>query len=429
MCRPSRAVLLFSLLSLCLGVGSAVAQENADRRVAVIDFTPLTNASSAYSQICSDTLSIELERVGYTLIPGDAVRLAFQGSALDTPAVIKAARAIGADVVVVGFYVIEGNTIFIGVRAIDTKSEAVAISTEESGAAGFEVFDTIDMIAADVARRIQQALKPVQKADVVIEREDVRVETTVVEEIVELGTPLTLILRSRDEGAVVYADDIELGTIADGILEIHTKEGSLLALTLRKDGFHDRSVEFTASDEKPDIKARPLVRKGSPELAVRTALDRPFGLDAAVRWFFLDDTLTAEAGGGLFFIPFQYPEFLSFGQSALISEPGGSFTLSLAGGGKVYPMAFLQPGRPVQPYLSLDLVADILLTTSPSGAPLSLIAIARGGSAMGLRWILKNFSLSADIQVLSPVFLNLGGLAGAESQPVVRLRLEVALPW
>ncbi|HPE36703.1 MAG TPA: hypothetical protein PK625_06095 [Spirochaetales bacterium] len=409
----------------CAAAPSAQAQEARERVVAVLDFVPLAGASNAYAQLCSDTVGLELERLGYVVVAPDKVRSSFKGNALDDAAAIALARRLEADVVVTGFYVIEADQIRIGVRAIDALAEAVAVSVQESGAAGFEVFDTIDGVAARVAQRVRAALQPIQKAEVVIERENVIVETTVVEEVVELGVPVTLTLRSRDEGAQIVAGDQVLGTVTDGVFVLDTKADALLVLTLRSPGFHDRTVKLVVNPEKPERRLPGLVRVAGRELAFATGLDRPFGLDGAVRWHFLDGLLAAQAAAGFHFIPYSYPDFLSFGQDSNLDVPGGAFDLNLGGGGRVYPLAPFAKGLAFQPFLSASLDVDILLMT---GDQLGFSLTTRLGLGAGVKQSFRAFDLAASFAVVSPVFLGLGTMPGT-GMPTLRLLLEVALPW
>lgn len=233
-------VILALALAAALAVGQAGAQAAA-RRVAVFEFAPLAGSSAAYARLFADSLGLELERQGYRVVQAARLKELLAVPATDLAAAVTAARFAGADVAVVGFYLIEGQRLRIGARAVDLASEAVALSVEAAGAAGFDIFDTIDALSADLAARIRVALEPVLRPETIVEREEIIVETVVVEEVLELGTPITVTLLSSDEGAVLRAvdparGDPELGIVAEGLLELATKEGAALALILSKDG-------------------------------------------------------------------------------------------------------------------------------------------------------------------------------------------------
>ncbi|HOX92065.1 MAG TPA: hypothetical protein PLC54_04020, partial [Spirochaetales bacterium] len=263
------------------------------------------------------------------------------------------------------------------------------------------------------------------KSVVTVEREEIRHETVVVEETIELGTPVSLILRSKDEGTKVSASGEELGTITDGALTLSTKEGALLALELEKDGYFQRDVSIVATAEQPEARLPRLVRVPGRELAFATGLDRPLGLDAMLRWHYLDGALSAEALLGFHYVPYRYPEFLWFGFDPLIKADGGAYILSLGGGGRVYPLAFFFPGLKLRPFLGAGIELDGMLMT---GQGLTPALLARLTISTGMALSFPGLDLCLNLKTIPPLALGLGTVASTE-MPNLRLLVEVALPW
>lgn len=412
----------------------AAQGRSAARRVAVFEFVPLAGSSAAYARLFADSLALELERQGYRIVPAAQLKELLAVPATDLAAALTAARFAGADVAVVGFYLIQGQRLRIGARAIDLASEAVALSAEAEGAAGFDIFDTIDALSADLAARVRVALEPILKPETIVEREEIIVETVVVEEILELGTPITITLLSSDEGAVLRAvdpvrDDPELGVVVEGRLKLATKEGAALALIVSKDGYYPRRLSFTASAAEPERALPRLTAKPVPELFFRASLDRPFGLEAGLRRYLFSESLGLEASVGFFFVPYAYPQFMRFGVEPYIDEPGGALDLSLGAAAALYPLSLLAPSSRLRPFIHAGLASD-LSAAFAAGASLPPVAwTLRGTGGLGLRYGGRGYSVAFALSFASPVMLSLGALQGTESPMALRLSAEVALPW
>lgn len=109
-------------LALALAAAFAASRAGAQevpRRVAVFEFAPLLGSSAAYARLFADSLGLELERQGYRVIQAARLKELLAAPATDLAAAVTAARFAGADVAVVGFYLIEGQRLRIGARAID----------------------------------------------------------------------------------------------------------------------------------------------------------------------------------------------------------------------------------------------------------------------------------------------------------------------
>lgn len=289
-------------------------------------------------------------------------------------------------------------------------------------------------MSADLAGRVRVALEPVLRPETIVEREEIIVETVVVEEVLELGTPIALTLLSSDEGAVLRAvdpvrGDPELGVVAEGRLELATKEGAALALILSKDGYYPRRLTFIASAAEPERALPRLMAMPVPELFFRAALDRPLGLEAGLRRYLFSGSLGLEASAGFFFMPYAYPEFMRFGIVPSIDEPGGALGLSLGAAAAFYPLNLLAPSIRLRPFIHAGLISD-LSAAFATGASLPPVAwTLRGLGGMGLRYVWRGYSVAFALSFISPVVLSLGALQGTESPMALRLSAEVALPW
>lgn len=428
----ARAILLV-ILAAAVAAGQAGAQAAA-RRVAVYEFVPLAGSSAAYARLFADSLALELERQGYRIVAAARLKELLAVPATDLAAAVAAARFAGADVAVVGFYLIEGQRIRIGARAVDLASEAVALSLEAEGAAGFDIFDTIDALSADLAARVRVALEPVLKSETIVEREEIIVETVVVEEVLELGTPITVALLSGDEGAVVRAEDPargdpELGVVNEGRLELATKEGAALALIVGKEGHYPKRLSFTASAAEPERRLPRLTAKPASELFFRAALDRPFGLELGYRRYLLAESLAVDAAAGLYFVPYAYPAFMRFGVDPTIDELGGAVDLSLGAAAAFYPLSLLVPSLRLRPFIHAGLGSDLTLALAAGSGSPPISWTLRGLGGLGLRYGGRGYSLALALSFISPAMLSLGALQGTESPMGLRLSAEVTLPW
>lgn len=428
----ARFILALALAAAC--AADRAGAQDAPRRVAVFEFAPLAGSSAAYARLFADSLALELERQGYRIVQAARLKELLAVPATDLAAALTAARFAGADVAVVGFYLIEGQRLRIGARAVDLASEAVALSLEAEGAAGFDIFDTIDTLSVDLAGRVRVALEPVLKPETIIEREEIIVETVVVEEVLELGTPITVTLLSSDEGAVLRAvdparDDPELGVIVEGRLELATKEGAALALILSKDGHYPRRLSFTASAAEPERTLPRLTAKPVPELFFRAALDRPFGLEFGLRRYLFSASLGLESSAGFFIIPYVYPAFMRLGVEPSIDEPGGALVLSLGAAAAFYPLNLLAPSIRLRPFILAGFASDFTDASSAEASSGGVAWALRGVGGLGLRLGGSGYSVAVALSFISPVILSLGGLQGTESPMALRLSAEVALPW
>lgn len=412
------------LLVLCiviLGVLLA-AQETKliERTVAVFDFEPMSGSVADYSSLCADTIAIELERIGYTVLDTAAIRKAYKGSLLDDSAVIQFAKAQNADVVVMGFYIVEGASLHIGVRAIDILTGLIAVAIFDTGKGGVAVFDTIDEISARVAKRIRETLQPLPESELVVYKEIVKEETTVVEEVVEQGIPVTILVKSNDEGAEVYSGDTLLGVIEQGQLAIDTKEGAPLILTIKKPGFYTRTVNIKASSKKPQVKIRRLQIIANNEAAAFIAHDRPLGFNGLYSRAIFPDIFYYGGLTGFFFIPFD------FNFEAPEHDTRAFFELPLYATLTFYPIGIFAPQYTFQPYIRAGIGGELYFSNFPNGFAFSAVA-GRGIISLGLTVAPESFALTGEIQFVSTPFAGWGYINPLP--PVIHLCIGVRLIW
>lgn len=379
----------------------AQSTQLVERTVAVFDFAPMNDSEADYSSICADTIAIELERVGYTVLDTGKIRKEYKGSLLDEAAMIQYAKNVKADVVVLGFYVIESNMLHVGVRALDILTGLNAVAAFNTGKGGVAVFDTIDDISAKVAKRIREALQPVPESELVIYREVTKVETTTVEEIVEQGTPVTITLQSKDNGAEVFIGETLLGVIENGQLAIDTKEGAELIITIKKQGFYPKTIQFKATSKKPSVTARGLVPVSHNELQVFVAHDRPLGFSGMYSRAIFPDIFYYGAQSGFFFIPMDYNFDVETHDKRAFFEVPLYATLTF------YPIGLVNPQYIFQPYLRLATGGELYFANFPSTFQFGA-ATMRSMVSLGMTLFPGTVAISGELQFASPSYLSWG---------------------
>jgi len=419
----------WALIICLLSLSPILAQQLVERTVCVFDFAPLGLTEPNYSRLCGDTVSIELEVLGYKLIANSLVRQTYTNSLSDEKAMVQAARELGADVAVIGFYVIDSTGIHIGIKAIDILTGLPAVAVSESGTAGFEVFDTIDNVAALVASRIRQALKPLPASEIIVHREEITVETTIVEEVVSLGTPITITIISRDEGARIMAGDALLGTVENGQALIQTVDGIKLDLIIQKARyFQNYYTIFTADTSR--IKAAPkLIRNAQHEILAQAVVQKPFGLDITYSYLLLNGIFGLGAGTGIFYLPLEYPAssnpYLTDNSELFQATYGSAYLnlpVSLALG--FYPMSIFWPKSWYRPGLKAGLLFDSFFIGSRQPA-FSLSGLVSGSTAIMLNQLAFNFEIS----ITRPISGMQTMISYSGAQTGILLKMGVGYRW
>lgn len=319
-----------------------------------VDMSDPSEAIEPYSLHISDTLSLTLENSGYTVIQNQEIRR-FARDEYDNNAeltskdkILELAAALGADVAVNGMYWIEDGNIYIGIRAYDIFTGLVATAVTKAGRAGPEFYNTVEEAANIVAEKARENLQPLPESVITVQREKIKVERKIVEEIVSIGEEVTVIFSSADEGAELYLGGEQyIGTIEDGELEYSSKTDSTLSIVIRKENYHDHRQEFNLGSSEERITLQKLYRKSDWDFGLQVYSNEPYGAAGVFRRHIIADRVLFHMEGGFFYIPSGYhftgneltaPGYLLHVRSAFgfewypIFAPRSPFRFSFTGG-------------------------------------------------------------------------------------------------
>ncbi len=317
---------IFPLFTLVLVVGvffiafplPGQEEELVERTICVLDPVDLSEEQSWNSEtiklLISDTIAVFLADKGYNVIDNASVReeaskAGLTGEALlDKERVIESAKGLGADVVINGSFVVEGGAILIGVKAYDIFTGRIATAVVKEGEAGFAIYDTVDETAELIAGKVRENLKPLPESVITVEREKVKIETKIVEEVISVGEDVEITFVSKDEGAEVYLGGEKLiATISGGSAEFTAKAETVLDLVIRKAGHHDRemSVELGVEKER-EIELKRLYPAVRLDLSGYWTFTRPLGLNTVIRFHIVPDFLLLRGRVGVFHLPRSY---------------------------------------------------------------------------------------------------------------------------
>ncbi|MBU0935670.1 MAG: hypothetical protein KKI09_04470 [Spirochaetes bacterium] len=415
---------LFAFITLAVISG----QNLVERTVCVFDFAPLGETDPTYSRICGDTISIQLETLGYIMVDSSRIRSSYSGPLTNEAAMLESARQLGADVMVSGFYVIDSTGIHIGVKASDILTGLPAVALSESGNAGFEVFDTIDSVSALVASRIREALKPLPASEVVVEREEIIVETTVVEEIVGLGTPITIMLSSKDEGAEVRAGERVLGIISEGQLSLDTIQDTRLDLSLSKAGFFNREYSFVARAEKATVALPRLKVDPRNQLQVQLSAHKPYGAMLEYQRPLLRNVLVPGLGTGFHYIPFAYE-----GQETPYLQAADGYgedswfgNIPLVLNLRFYPLNIFSSGGWWMPFVKLGFQGEVFLVNYLGQAGLPAYQLS-SELTLGQTLAFGHVFINTEIGWNIPLWVY--GMSADDDSPLIVLTIGAGYRW
>lgn len=423
---PLHAV--FCLMFFIISVAVASGQNLVERTVCVFDFAPLGETDPAYSRICGDTISIQLETLGYIMVDSSRIRSSYTGPLSDETAMLEMARQLGADVAVSGFYVIDSTGIHIGVKATDILTGRPAVALSESGNAGFEVFDTIDSVSALVAGRIREALKPLPASEVVVEREEIKIETTVVEEIVGLGTPIAIVLTSKDEGTEIRAGERVLGVISAGQLILDTIQDTRLDLSLSKPGYYSREYSFVARADKTTVALPRLKVDPRNQIQVQLSAHKPYGARLEYQIPLLRNVLVAGFGAGFHYIPFVYD-----GQEIVYLQAGDDYgedswfgNIPLALSLRFYPLNIFGFGGWWMPFVKLGFQGEAFLVTYRGEAGLPAYQLS-SEITLGQTLAFGHVFINTEIGPSFPMWVY--GMSADDDSPLIVLTIGAGYRW
>jgi hypothetical protein len=292
---------------------TAEGERLVERTVLVLDPVNVSDVAGEFEfigSLVSDTINLNLELVEYRVIDGGIWREAADEAKfaeelyLDKEQAMKFAASLGADVLVNGVFRVEGDNIIIGMKAYDIFTGRIATAINNTGPAGVGIYDTIDESAEAISEKIRENLKPLPESVITVQREEIRVETKIVEEVVELGESITVTFNSTDEGAQLYLGGAQyVGAIENGTFEYLTGPNSFLDFEVRLEGYHSDSVQVEVKTRDVEVNLRRLYYRPRWEISLGVLLFQPLGAGTQFRYYLIPDRIAAYASGGLYFLP------------------------------------------------------------------------------------------------------------------------------
>jgi len=396
-----------------------------ERTVLVLDpvnFSDVEGEFQFIGTLVSDTINLNLEEVEYTVVSGEtwrpaAVEAEFDETLfLDKVRAMEFAAALGADVLVNGVFRVEGDNIIIGMKAYDIFTGRIATAVTKTGPAGVGIYDTIDEAALAISEKIRENLKPLPESVITVQREEIRVETKIVEEVVELDKSIKVTFYSDDEGAELLLGGSQfVGAIQDGKLEYLTGPNSFLNFEIRKEGYHPDTVEVEVRTRDIEVDLDRLYWNTRWEISIGVLVLEPLGAGTQFRYFLIPDRVAVYACGGLYFLPdthyFWNDEF----------DPGSFVVdLKLAPGIGWYPG--FKPTAPFRIFIGAGVLTSFMYVTQSD--PLFVFHFAPEFQFQ-VEWNLPRFRFFAASIVNPP--MNYWTTLGWTSTPDFRFELGVSL--
>jgi hypothetical protein len=268
------AVLLF----LSLGVPPCTAQEQLPVKAAVFTVRNLDAPSDAdFDQILSDTVRLEIENAGYTVVDGWKKLLdAGEDTPVHGPRAAELARGVGATLAVTGYYTRpDAGSVALSVQCWDTAGETLLASFTLSAPFDLSYYNLLHDRLGALVRSAEEFTGPP------------RIEAI---EVAAARGLATITFRSEQDGVeVLFAGEKSFGTIADGRLEAPVgllSTGSRLELELRKPGFHTLTTAVTAI---PDIRLPELLPARRFAADVVWNSGQPIGAGGTISWLPIPD--------------------------------------------------------------------------------------------------------------------------------------------
>ncbi|MCF7928458.1 MAG: hypothetical protein K9L29_05180 [Spirochaetales bacterium] len=288
-------------------------------RVCVFLHTNLSETDQDFFRsVITDALMVDLRAAGYSVVPRREY-LSHQQSRgysdqdmLAGPAAVEVAGAAGAGVAFTGFYRVEGEEIVFNIKGYHVPTGRLTYADQRSGEAGLDVYRRLNTTSDDLIPKLAQQVEPLPEESVLVEKEQVETETVYQERVVELGTAVDIVLYSPDEGAdVLLAGEKPAGTIQNGRLEITGKAGTRLYLEIRKEGFHNRTVDYQVKEDRREIHLPPLMPVTKSAGVFTYSQNQVLGIGFGIRNYFVPDWHFFQYGGYFYMdYPFLIPSAL-----------------------------------------------------------------------------------------------------------------------
>jgi hypothetical protein len=237
--------------------------------------------NAQFQDVIRSQLELELGNVGFEVV--DALRwqaardrLGYDDRdlAVGTRAV-EVGDAIGAQIVVTGFYRIEGGRIVLELKAYDVLQRAFITGVLRTGTVDLSMYTLIDTAVARMLPEIRLlAAGPLPKD---------------VQQVKEIT------LYSRDEDAQVYlAGEQLVGRIQQGVLTLPyfpLAVGSTIRVEKRKEGYYTSSEDLEIGQPRVEITLRPMARKTRWATELTWSTKQLVGFGLAQRWYPMPDIL------------------------------------------------------------------------------------------------------------------------------------------
>jgi len=274
---------ILSILVLCALPASA--QQDAAPKAAVFTIQDLSPKAENkdYEQPITASVSAAIGVGGYSLIPPETWSGEIQKpgmsprSLLSETVASSVARAVGADLAVTGFFIVEGDRIYISLQCWDVSDDVLAAGMQQTARFNIAFYsslhDRVTQMLPQIRLKAQSA--PAAAAGVPVKRQPTVSEMTFV---------------SPDDGMeVILAGDNRLGTITDGKLVWQSGGlalGSRISVEKRKAGFHTSIETVRAARE---IRLSPMENEKSRAVELDWTLGQLFGLGGALRLYTAPD--------------------------------------------------------------------------------------------------------------------------------------------
>jgi hypothetical protein len=286
--KPRNVALSVAVLLLSLGAPFCTAQEQLPVKAVVFTVRNLDSPADAdFDELLSDTVRLEIENAGYTIVDGWKKLLdAGETTPVHGPRAAEIARSVGATLAVTGYYTRpDAGSVALSVQCWDTAGEALLASFTLSAPFDLSYYNLLHDRLGALVRSAEEFTGPP------------RIEAIDVAAARGLGI---ITFRSEQDGVeVLLAGEKSFGTIANGRLEASVgllSTGSRLELELRKPGFHTLETAVTAI---PTISLPALLpaRRFAVDLAWNSG--QPLGVGGTYNWFPIPDWVFVGAAAHL----------------------------------------------------------------------------------------------------------------------------------
>ena len=190
-----------------------------------------------YRSLVADLVETTLRASGVAVIPPELLspvvesRLASPRQAIHGPTAVELARSVGADVVVTGFYRLQGaGRIVVGLKCYDVQGQRILAAVMTQGRAGLGLHNTIQVAVDQLIPSIRN--QPSLSAP-------------------GSGELVDVALYSPDEGAAVFlSPERPAGIVTNGAVALRVAPGGRLDAEVTKPGYHPVRVTIVPEENR-----------------------------------------------------------------------------------------------------------------------------------------------------------------------------------